>query len=413
MRELIGGPFGLDQNAAAILPDVIGNNSYIRVATGPWLQIFNHYAFKEGDFEADQLGLYTPLFVNGEGKAKFGSLKMGNHLFRPRENGCVWNPNGKIRMGLTEIDTCPIEYQGEQCPDAYWNSCFEGLFPPGRGVRDLNGTPELRALMMKTLELLSIGLGNSFNSLLHFAKHPLITDANTNLTYAVDADEWAAYFAQQVGDSDRPMNCAGIVTLLDDLATAGEKYYNTEIPDADIDADNNYTGDIVGLFNKVIDAASPALRSMARRGIGSGTNRRYPVMLVTEPEFRAYEDYLQTNFVQQPGIFQYALTGANGPLMLPNVLTFKGIPVVIWDASTTFDEIVGTKCHRVALVAPGNFGRASDVRSLRQYDGMGLQVVQKLDPPYNGKIYMDTTLRWGAAIADLEFVSYARNLTPA
>ena len=31
MRELIGGPFGLDQNAAAILPDVIGNNSYIRV----------------------------------------------------------------------------------------------------------------------------------------------------------------------------------------------------------------------------------------------------------------------------------------------------------------------------------------------------------------------------------------------
>ena len=99
--------------------------------------------------------------------------------------------------------------------------------------------------------------------------------------------------------------------------------------------------------------------------------------------------------------------------MLPNVLTFKGIPVVMWDASTTFDEIVGTKCHRVALVAPGNFGRASDVRSLRQYDGMGLQVVQKLDPPYNGKIYMDTTLRWGAAIADLEFVSYARNLTPA
>jgi len=44
---------------------------------------------------------------------------------------------------------------------------------------------------------------------------------------------------------------------------------------------------------------------------------------------------------------------------------------------------------------------------------MGLQVVQKLDPPDNGKIYMDTTLRWGAAIADLEFVSYARNLTPA
>ena len=97
---------------------------------------------------------------------------------------------------------------------------------------------------------------------------------------------------------------------------------------------------------------------------------------------------------------------------MPDVLNFKGIPVVVWDASTAFDEIVGTSYHRVALVAPGNFGRATDVRNLRQYDGMGLIMVQKLDPPDNGKIYMDTTLRWGAALADKDYTVYARNANP-
>ena len=40
---------------------------------------------------------------------------------------------------------------------------------------------------------------------------------------------------------------------------------------------------------------------------------------------------------------------------------------------------------------------------------MGLRMVQKLDPPDNGKIYMDTTLRWGAALADKDWLVYGRN----
>lgn len=421
MREVQGGPFGIDQNAQAITIDTIGNNNYIKVATGPWLHIFNKAAIVEGDIERDPLGLYSKLVVNGEGKAKFGHFRMPNHLFRPRQNGCVWAPNGKIRMGLTEFDTCPIEYQGEQCPDAYWDSCFEGLFGEGRQVRDLYSSPDLRDLMMKTLEALAVGLGNSFHSLYHFAKHPAITTADTagkSVTdgdggYLVDDDEWEAYYAQQVGTDDRLVNCAGMVTLLDQLADEGERGYDIDIPSSDIDADNNYTGDIIALFNKLIDRAKPMLRTIARKGQGTGTAKRYPILLVTEPEFRAYEEYLSTNFSQQPGILNYTLTGTNGPLMVPGVLNWKGIPVVAWDESTAFDEIVGTKSHRVALVAPGSFGIASDVRSLRQNAGMGLRVVQKLDPPDNGKIYMDTTLRWGAAIPDTEFIVYARNLNPA
>jgi len=419
MRTILGGPFGIDQNPEAVTIDTMGNNNYIRVKTGPWLNIFHKAAVIEGDMTANTLGLYSELLVDGEGKAKFGSMKMPNHLFRPRQNGCVWAPNGKIRMGLSEVDTCPIEYQGEQCPDSFWNGCYEGLFLPGRGVRDLE-SGQIAEIMKLATESLSIGLGNSYHELYNFSNHPAIEAADAfgpSVTpgdggFLVDDERWEAFYAQMVGPASRPNNCSGLITILDALADEGEPGYDIEIPDSDINANNEYTGDIIALFNRVIDRAKPELRTMARRGIRAGAGQRFPILLVTEPEYRAYEEYLQTNFAQLPQMLQYFLSGSNGPLMVPGVLNFKGIPVVAWDASTAFDEIVGTSYHRVALVAPGNFGRATDVKNLRQYDGMGLIMVQKLDPPDNGKIYMDTTLRWGAALADKDYTVYARNANP-
>jgi hypothetical protein len=313
-------------------------------------------------------------------------------------------------MGLTEFDTCPIEYQGEQCPDAYWNSCYEALFEPGRGVRDLE-MGEIAEITAATMRQLAIGLGNSFFSLWNFANHPDITTADTGGTYLVDDTEWDDYYAQQVGSASRPVNCSGMVTILDELANAGQPGYTVDIPDADITA-GAYTGDVVELFNDMIAAAKPELKTMARRGVGQGANRRYPVMLVTENIYQAYKDYLITTFPQIPTILQYFLTGiSTGVSIVPGVLDFGGIPVVAWDAITAFDEIVGTTSTKIALVAPGTFGVASDVPPSRlgQYQGMGLVMVQKLDPPDNGKIYMDTTLRWGAALADPDYCVYGRN----
>ena len=408
MRTLEGSAWGLDQPMDAVTIDTIGTSNYIRVRTGTWLNIFNRAAIIEGDITNDTLGLYSQLIVDGEGKAKFGTIKTPRHLFRPRQNGCVWTPNGKIRMGLTEFDTCPIEYQGEQCPDAFWNSCYESLFEPGRGVRDLE-SGDIAQITAATMRQLAIGLGNSFFSLWNFANHPDITTADTNGTYLVDDDEWDDYYAQQVGSTSRPVNCSGMVTILDELANAGEPGYTVDIPNSDITA-GAYTGDVIALFNQMVNAAKPELKTAARRGVGQGAGRRYPIMLVTENIYQAYQDYLITTFPQIPTVLQYVLQGVSGGVsMVPGVLNWNGIPVVSWDAVTSFDEIVGTTSTKIALVAPGAFGVASDVRSLRQYQGMGLIAVQKLDPPYNGKIYMDTTLRWGAALADPDYVVYGRN----
>lgn len=406
MRTIQGGPWGLEQPLDAITVTSNGDRNYIQVRTSAWLNLFNKAAIIEGDVTNDMLGLYSRLIVDGEGKAKFGSIKTPHHLFRPRQNGCVWSPNGKIRIGLTEFDTCPIEYQGEQCPDAFWNSCFESLFTEGRGVRDLE-SGQIAQVVALALRQLSIGLGNSFFELYNFANHPDITTADTAGSFLVDDDRWEDYFAQMVGSSTRQVNCSGMVTILDELHNAGEPGYETVIPAGDIDADGNYTGDVVALFNSMVAQAKSELKTMARRGVGNGANRRYPILLVTENIYQAYKDYLILTFPQIPGVLNYFLQGSDPTIStVPGVLNWDGIPVVAWDAITSFDEIVGTTSTKACLVAPGTFGVASDVRDLKQYTGMGLRMVQKLDPPDNGKIYMDTTLRWGAALADVDYAVY-------
>lgn len=417
MLQVTPNSFGFDPSGQAVVIDTNGESNYIRVKTGPWLNLFQRVGIIQGDITKNELGLYTMLKVDGEGKAKFMQMLPAHHLFRPRQNGCTWNPNGRLRSGVLEVDTCPIEYQGEECPDAFWNSCMEALFAEGNGVRDLYSSPELMAIMKMALENESVGLGNSLHELIHFGLHPLITEADTNGTFLVDEDRWDAFYAQMVGSEDLPNNCSGLVTLLDALADQGEAGYDLTIPDSDIDTANNYTGDIIALFESVINSAKTELRTMAKRGIQYAGGKRYPILLVTSPEFRAYEEYLQTNSNGNPDILNFFLTGEDGKgRLLPGVLKYKGIPVVEWDESGVFDEIVGTHCHRVALVAPGTFGVATDVRNMKNavMPGTGLEVVQRMGggPGFMGKIYKTTTLRWGTALADKDFCVYARQLAP-
>lgn len=409
------GAFGFDPTQPAVEIDSNGSSNFIRVKTGAWLNIFQRQGVELSSVTKNELGLFSILKVDGYGKAKFQSIKPAYHLFRPRQNGCVWSPNGKIRTGLVDINTSPIEYQGEQCPDAYWGDCMESLFTEGNGVRDLKGSPELQKLLGVTLSTLATGLGNSFHELAAFGLHPLITDADTNGTFAVDEDRWEDFYGQMVGSADRPNETSGIVTLLDALADAGESGYDIDIPDADIDANDNYRGDIIALFEAIISHAKFELRTAARNGVTIGSAKRYPIMLCTDAEFRAYEQYLLSNSSGNDYMLNFQLMGTDGTMrMLPGVLNYKGIPIVRWDESAYFDEIVGTKCHRVCLVMPGTFGIATDVMNLpgAWNPGTGLRITQRLEAPYNGKIYMDTTFRWGTALADKDFCVYARNLSP-
>lgn len=377
----------------------------ITVNTESALTIFDNVAMLQTDQYARQLGLYGDVVTGSDLKGRFGSFNTPKHLLSNRKNGCTWNPKGGVRMNVDEFPTCAVEYDGEQCLDTFYGTCFERLFGPGHTVRDT--TPELQDLLAMMIEKVYQGLGNSFFDLYHFANHPLITQANTEGFYNVSVPEWENYVDQMLSGE-----CGGLITQLDALAAKGERYYNLDIPETDIDvATGEFTGDVIALFERLKAGASPDLQTAIDTGMMVNGVSRYPVLLVTKDIFQAYKNWITSKAGTNELAYRYTLESFDGTTQLMrNVLMYDSMPVVRWDAPARFDAVTGAQSHRAAIVAPGVFGVLHDVPDLRQWSGMGLIVEQSQMVKDKGKIFMTTGFRWGAGIANTDFVVMASNI---
>lgn len=403
MQHVIGGIFPPTVLGNGIMFQPEGTNRSISVPTRSAITIFNKIAILEHDFLKNELGLYTRAKIGSDKMIRWGRIGSTNSLLRAR-TGCDWNPVTGLRMGTDATGSCPVQYQGEQCPDAFWNECLEAIFGAGNAVRDMMGTAEGQALFGMLLERIYQALGNSLSSLYNYANHPDITAINTSGAYLADPADWANYFKQQMQSG----NCGGLITLIDALKAQGEKNFAGLIPGTEF-TNGEYTGDIDKLLNSLVADAKPELKAMATNGYRSGGRVMYPIILLTPALYQAYEDYLTMTGIQAgfQSVWNFYLNKEDGQMQpMPGVLKFKGMPVVRWDEVGTFDSITGATSHRAALVSPGAFGMAAEVEPLIQdmFSGLGLRVIQRLDAPFNGKIYMDTTFRWGAFIPDKDMI---------
>jgi hypothetical protein len=397
--SIIQGGFSLTGSAS---------NRLIEVSTESALQIFDNVALSQRDPHARALGLYGDVSLGRNLEGRFMSFTTPKHLLSNRKNGCTWNPKGGVRMRTDTFPTCPVEYDGEQCPDVFYGTCFERLFAPGNGVRDFAGTAEGQALLAQLLRRIYLGLGNSFFDLYNFANHPLITQANTAAFYNVSVEEWEDYMDQMMSG-----DCGGLITLLDELAAQGVANLALDIPNADINETTGaFTGDIIDLFETLREAAPAELKAAIENGMvmESGV-LRYPIILATNAEFNAYREYIRGLAGTNELAYRYMLEGADGTTsLMRNVLVYDNMPVVRWEANSAFDAITGAQSHRVAIVLPTNFGVLHDVDDLMMFDGMGLVVQQSTELQNKGKVFMSTTFRWGAGIADPDFVVMASNV---
>lgn len=389
-------------NNPLIVLDRTRDTRYFDMRTEAVLRFFDKIALKYGSVTADQLGVFSRMNIGRDLKARMASLTTPDDLFSSRKPGCVWIPKGKVRQVSSEVETCPIEVNMEQCPDGLWGDCMEMLFGPGNAVRDLQGTPEGRALFQQFLRQVFIGIGNSFFMYSAFSNHPLIETANTLGFWSAvtDSAQWAAFYDQMTSTT-----CGGYMTILDDYAAEGEPGFDYPIDQNDFDANGNYTGDIIAFLEGMKESARGTFRAMIEAEQQPGTPR--PIFMLSRSLFKAYREHIRTTYTGISEGYRFLLTGVDGSVVrMQNVLDFDGLPVMHWDASTTFDAKVGTTCHRAALIAPGSFGLAANVDLANQYEGMGLRILQRLDAPWQGKIFLDTTLRAGAALADKDFVVY-------
>ena len=390
----IEGGFGLTNS---------GNARTISVQTETAMQIFDNIAVLETDRFARELGLYGHVDLGRDLKGRFGSFTTPKHLLSNRKNGCTWNPKGGMRMNVEEFPTCPVEFDGEQCPDVFYGTCFERLFGPGNDVRDFSATAEGQEVLAAMLTKLYQGLGNSFFDLYNYANNPMISTANTEGFYGVSVEEWEDYVDQMLSGE-----CGGIITQLDELAAAGEAYYDMSIPLADVDvAAKKYTGNIIELLEDLKDQASAELQSAIDTGVMMNGVNRMPIILLTPNLFRAYKAWITAQAGTNELAYRYTLERTEGTTMMTaNILMYDGMPVIRWDAPARFDAITGSLTFRAAIAMPGVFGILHDVSDLMQFEGMGLLIEQSTRLADKGKVFMTTNFRWGAGIANKDFVSH-------
>lgn len=367
------------------------------------VRVYDQYTVKQTDRIARALGVYSDVRLDrGSLKMRFASWSTPRNLFRARKNGCSWNPVSGPILSVDEYNTCPIEYNGEQCPDAFWNDCWERIFGQGNDINNLLATAEGQALVASMLRQIYTGLGNSFFDLANFAAHPRLTVVNNNGLWQGDAGSWADYYAQQTG-----VDCGGIVTLLDALRASGMLNLSVNIPLSDVNTTTKqYTGDIMDLVAAVKAASTPEMKA----AMVNGVNGRLPVWLATAPVYEAYLNYIRSLAPGNELAYKFMVQVSDGETMMNReALMLDGMYFIQWDAFGPYDAITGDQSYRLALVVPGVFGVLSDLQDVQgaTFGGAGLIVQQSPLLKDKGLLWMAMNMRFGAGLADTNLITMA------
>lgn len=360
---------------------------------------FNDLAIRKSNMVLNSMGLYRFLPVGRMGKAKAVGLSTPKNLLQPRPDSCLtWNPKGNIRLTSTEINTHPVVYQGEQCSDVYYDDCLEYVLPVGRDAVDFTGTPEGLALWDLMIENLFTGLGNSLYDLVHFANHPLIALSRDNSWWNTggmtqeDFDD----FIDQNYNADY---IDGHLTLIDDLKDDGNDHFNVVIDTSEVDGED-FIGNAQDLIRRCKNAATTKFRTVLKR-----RRAEYGVTaLVTHSIYEKLRQEIIAQHGDVPEVYRYKILRDGILEPVDGVLMFDGMMIASWDELDEFTEALGVAHHRVVLTMNNNLMIAHDVDSLPQFDGLGVQITQRLRAPFLGRTFLDTGFRVGAAIAEHEFM---------
>lgn len=370
----------------------IGSANTMLVPRDQAMQLMRTYVILHTAFAEDKLGLYTLKSVGNTGELSFMSFTPPKHVFQPRVNGCAWRPKGKIGSKQTKFTLDAIEYDGEQCPDGFWQKNWERIFGVGTDITKLAATPEGRALADEIVRLIYIGLGNSYHDLVDCGQHPLIDDADANGWYTVSASEWADY-------KDQQQTTTGHLTIIDRLKTDGIDHYNVDITSFYDTNTGAFTGDAFDFLDKIIGARTRPFKIQERNSLIKG------IIRLDEVSYQAYSDQLVNTYQNIPDTRALFINGVNGKESLAGGLSYKGYAIIPETSWGTMDEICGVTTRRAVLSYQGVFGIGYDVPSLSdQYNGMGLIVQESPLMREKGRLDMWTTLKTGQLILDTDFV---------
>lgn len=365
-----------------------GFNS-IQVETSEVMQLFQGKVILHPGIAANQVGAFTAGSIGRSGVINWANLRGPKHLFKPRQNGCTWDPKGMIRIDTERVELAPIEVQLEQCVDALWTEAWEKLLGTGRDIRNIMATPEGAKLMAFMVNRIFDSIRNSNNNLVWWGKNAYIDLATANGWFQVDPAEWADFTEQQD-------ITAGFHTLIASGA-ATVPHWDIAIDPADVSGGTVDPADVRGILDDLIDGSPIELQT------AFDSNPDAIAFYVTPSIFRAYEEYLSTTWNAIPESYYLVLDGAP----VRNVLRYKGVAVVSMREWVEFDRIVGVNSHIAYLAFKGVFGIAYDVQSLEERAGIGLDITNWVIDPFKGKTFISTDFKLGMGILDRTLIARA------
>lgn len=390
------------EGAGQLALDVTRENRILEINPSVTLQIFRERSIRSNALVSNFFNLFQLINVGSDGKFKYARMSRPKHVLSSRRKGCTWSPKScGVKLSEGEVETCPIEFQNETCPDFAWNSCWEKIMGVGLDKKDFYATAEGEAILAQLVEGTFEGVGNSIHDLLWHGHHPIIEEANETKSYrnaGIDDDEWDCYYDQQKA-------CGGILTLVDYMKSQGVKNFDVEINESDVSG-VDYVGSATTLFDRLISKMPKNMKLLSKRASSADGK---PIILVSASIFARYENELRENFSNIDAGYYLTIDGSNSrcmncpPGIAAGVLKYKGFWVVCMDEWDSLGDMTSTYTHRAMVVVPQIFVVASDV-TLQPYSGMGMEINQKLLAPDNGKVFMNALFEMGVGILDPEYI---------
>lgn len=375
---------------------LFGTNQFFQAEIKTTLTFLENVGLVHEDLVLNEMDFYNISKNVVDGKVKFLSPTTPSYITKEKPIDCSWDPVGGITYGLSEASLVARNIQSEQCP--YVVPCWESLFGSGNDVESWTSTDLGLKLIEDLVKGIYRGIGNDLYKQAVMGMHPIIALAESS--YTGDPSFYTRL--------KRTLNLsAGWMTLIDELSTTKGGQWAVPIHSSDVSG-KKYIGNPVTLFNRLKDHMPAVFRAAAKQYKSYGIR---PCILVTPSIFRAYQDYLMTQYTAFPDMLYYrmsneftALNGLNNQAPAPGVLGWDDFWIKEMDALDVICEEIQVTHHRATMVMPKILGLGLDIGELSGFRGMGLRMEQSTLLKEMGKIYMSTNYKMAAVIIDSQFV---------
>jgi hypothetical protein len=378
-----------------------GSNS-VQIDIKNTLHFIKDYSLMYEDLLLNAMDFYNVSSNVTNGKVRFINFTMGGNITKAKPDNCAWEPNGKVGTNSSTIDLCPANVQIEHCHGLI--ECWRELFGTGNQVTDPTATEFGQLQYRQLLELVFKAIGNDFYKINWFGRNELMLNAAAQTLGQTNPDQYNEL--KKTLDT-----CGGWTSIIDYYQSQGIQNFACNAINSDNVSGGKFLGDIIEVFKKMVECASPAFKAaMKTRQVGGADGRA--CMLVTPDLYDAYKEYLLQRYNTIPDIFHFSMNGefcakigCGANSRMDGALLWDNIWIKCMDSWAVATSEMAINHTRAILTLPKNLALGVDVGDSGAGNGMGFSLFEdKENPKFRGKLFGETNYQLGTGIIFRDFI---------